>query len=216
MSQDSALQQAVTDELKWEPSVASNDIGVTAKAGVVVLTGHVENYAAKHAAEIAASRVKGVKAVADELEVRLPVETKRTDERIAAAAVDRLSWDVSIPRDAVQVRIEHGWVTLTGEVDYHYQKDLAQQELRRLVGVVGITNQVTIRPRVDAPNLRDDITLALHRSWFLDPQTVHVGVDGGQVHLTGTVHSLRDRQIAASAAWSTHGVTGVANDLMIN
>lgn len=117
MSQDSQLQQSVLPQFMWEPNVTGGHIGVTAIAGVVTLSGHVDNYAAKHAAETAARRVKGVKAVADEIEVRLPFETKRSDEEVAAAAIDCLSWNVSVPKDSVKVTVANGWVTLTGKVD---------------------------------------------------------------------------------------------------
>lgn len=216
MSHDSELQKAVTAELGWEPSVIAAHIGVTANAGIVTLTGHVSSYAEKHAAEVATGRVKGVRAVAGELEVRLPFETKRTDEEIAAAAVERLSWDVSVPRDAVQVRVDKGWITLSGEVDFHFQKRLAEENVRRLIGVTGVTDQVAIRPRVDASGLSEDITHALHRSWVLDPKTVTVTAEGGRVHLTGTVQTYHDRQIAADTAWAAQGVTDVENDLSIN
>lgn len=216
MSHDSELQKAVTAELGWEPSVIAAHIGVTANAGIVTLTGHVSSYAEKHAAEVATGRVKGVRAVAGELEVRLPFETKRTDEEIAAAAVERLSWDVSVPRDAVQVRVDKGWITLSGEVDFHFQKRLAEENVRRLIGVTGVTDQVAIRPRVDASDLSEDITYALHRSWVLDPKTVTVTAEGGRVHLTGTVQTYHDRQIAVDTAWAAQGVTDVENDLSIN
>lgn len=175
MSNDTHLQQAVIDELSWEPSVASAQIGVTAASGVVTLMGHVTSFAQKHAA---ARRVKGVKAVAEEIEVQLPFESRRTDEDIAAAAVDRMGWDVSIPKDAVKVQVENGWVTLTGEVDWFYQKEAAGQELRHLSGVTGLSDQITIKPRVDVENISDDITHALHRSWFFDPQTIAVSAHG--------------------------------------
>ena len=121
MPNDNRLQQAVLEELNWEPSVTAAHIGVTANAGIVTLTGHVESFAQKHAAEVAVRRVKGVKAVAGEIEVRLPYETKRSDEEIAGAAIGRFEWDVSIPRDTVKVTVDKGWVTLTGEVDWYYQ-----------------------------------------------------------------------------------------------
>ena len=211
MSQDSKLQQAVLAELEWEPSVNPAHIGVTANAGVVTLTGHVEDYTQKHAAEAAAGRVKGVKAVAEELEVKLPFDVKRGDEAIAAAAVDRLGWDVSVPRDAVKVRVEHGWVTLSGEVDWWFQGQAAEQAVKHLMGVVGVSNATTIKPRVDTATLSDDITHALHRSWFFDPKTVQVTAERGQVRLTGTVHSQHDRQLAAETAWAAQGATGVQN-----
>ena len=211
MSQDSKLQQAVLAELEWEPSVNPAHIGVTANAGVVTLTGHVEDYTQKHAAEAAAGRVKGVKAVAEELEVKLPFDVRRDDEAIAAAAVDRLGWDVSVPRDAVKVRVEHGWVTLSGEVDWWFQGQAAEQAVKHLMGVVGVSNATAIKPSVDTATLSDDITHALHRSWFFDPKTVQVTAERGQVRLTGTVHSQHDRQLAAETAWAAQGATGVQN-----
>ena len=211
MSKDSQLQQAVLAELEWEPSVNPAHIGVTANAGVATLTGHVDDYMQKHAAETAAGRVKGVKAVAEELEVKLPFDVKRGDEQIAAAAVDRLGWDVSVPRDAVKVRVEHGWVTLSGEVDWWFQGQAAEQAVKHLMGVVGVSNATTIKPRVDTATLSDDITHALHRSWFFDPKTVQVTAERGQVRLTGTVHSQHDRQLAAETAWAAQGATGVQN-----
>src|SRR5271163_1415526 len=140
MSKDSQLQQAVINELGWEPSVDSGHIGVSAHDGVVTLNGHVQNFSQKLAAEKAAARVKGVKAVAEEIEVRLPFDVKRGDEEIAAAAVDRLSWDVSVPRDAVKVTVENGQITLTGKVDWHYQKEAAAHDVRGLFGVTGVSD----------------------------------------------------------------------------
>ena len=215
MTHDSSLQRTVLEELSWEPSVTAAHIGVTANAGVVTLTGHVGSYAEKHAAEAAASRVKGVKAVAEEIEVRLPFEAQRADEEIAAAVVDRLAWNVSVPRDAIKVKVENGWITLAGQVDWHFQKHAAELDINRLLGVVGVTNQVTITPKVSVANISDDITHALHRSWFFDPQTVTVTAEGGEVRLNGAVKSMHDRQIAAATAWAAPGVTGVENDISI-
>ena len=189
MSQDRQLQEAVLAELSWEPSVNAAHIGVTAKAGVVTLAGHVESYTEKAAAEMATRRVKGVWAIAEEIHVHLPSDTRRTDAEIAAAAVDRLAWDVAIPRDAVKVKVEKGWITLTGEVGWRYQKDAAGQDVRPLFGVVGVSNQVLIKSKVNVVNLGDDIMHALHRSWMFDPKTVTASAVGGKVTLTGTVHS---------------------------
>ena len=211
MSHDSKLQQAVLAELEWEPSVNPAHIGVTADAGVVTLTGHVADYMQKHAAEAATARVKGVKAVVEELEVKLPFDVRRGDEEIAAAAVDRLGWDVSIPRDAVKIKVEHGWITLSGEVDWWFQGQAAEQAVKRMMGVVGVSNATTIKPTVDTATLSDDITHAMHRSWFFDPKTVQVTAERGQVRLTGTVHTQHDRQLAAATAWAAHGATGVQN-----
>ena len=215
MNNDNHIQKTVQAELSWEPSITAAHIGVAAKDGVVTLTGHVKTYAEKHAAEKATGRVKGVKAVAEELEVRLPFETKRTDEEIAASAVDRLAWDVSVPPDSVQIRVEKGWVTMTGQVDWNFQKVAANQDLRRLFGVVGVSDQITIKPRVDITDLSDDITHALHRSWFFDRNNVSVTASGGKVTLRGSVPTLEDKQVAARTAWAAPGVTGVENDIAV-
>ncbi len=215
MSNDNDLQRAVLAELHWDPSVTAAHIGVAAHGGVVTLTGHVQAYPEKHAAEMAASRVKDVKAVAEELEVRLPFDIKRSDEDIAGAALDRMAWDVSIPKDAVKVRVEHGWVTLTGEVDHYYQKNAPEQDIHHLFGVLGVSNQVTIKPQVDTGGISDGIMHALHRSWFFDPSTIQVSAMGGHVTLTGTARSAHDRQVAAATAWASPGVTNVENDLAV-
>ncbi|WP_293881325.1 BON domain-containing protein [Sphingomonas sp.] len=214
MSQDRQLQEAVLAEFLWEPSITAAHIGVTASDGVVTLTGHVPTYYEKHAAEKAAARVKGVKAVALELEVRLAFPTERSDEDIAHAAVDRLAWEVTVPRDAIKVQVEKGWVTLTGEVAWHYQKDAAERMIRGLHGVIGVSNQTTVKPRVNTTDIGHDIGVALHRSWF-DPKTINVSADGGKVKLTGTVHTPGDRWKAASTAWGSPGTTAVENDLIV-
>ncbi|CAN5137668.1 BON domain-containing protein [soil metagenome] len=215
MSYDDKLQKAVLAELNWEPSITAAHIGVTAKDGTVTLTGHVENYGQKHAAELAAGRVKGVKAVAEEIEVRLPYSIKRDDADIAAAAVNRLEWDAGTPRDAVKVKVEKGWLSLTGQVDWHFQKDAAERELRHLMGVLGVSNLITIKPRVDTSHLSDDIQHALHRSWFFDTEKVHVTATDGHVKLTGTVNSLQESRTAALTAWAAPGATSVENDLVV-
>jgi osmotically-inducible protein OsmY len=215
MSQDSQLQQAVLAELKWEPSVDAGHIGVIANAGVVTLNGHVENYSQKQAAEKAAGRVKGVKAVAEEIKVKLPFDIKRGDDEIAAAAIERLAWDSSVPRDALKVKVEDGWVTLTGEVDWHFEKEAAEQDVRRLFGVVGVSNQVAIKPRINISNVSDDITRALHRVWFYEPKTITVSANGGRIKLEGTVSTWKAREVAGTTAWSAPGATNVENDIAV-
>jgi osmotically-inducible protein OsmY len=215
MSKDNQLQQAVLAELNWEPSLSADHIGVMAHDGIVTLNGHVTTFGEKHAAEAAAARVKGVKAVAEKIEVRLPFDSKRDDDEIAAAAVNRLAWDSFVPRDAVKVLVENGWVTLTGEVAWRYQKQAAEQNVRRLLGVTGVSNQIGIKLRVNAANLNDDIMHALHRSVFFDPKTISVSAEGGDIRLTGTVHSLHERQVAAATAWSAPGACTVENDIRI-
>ena len=216
MSHDSQLQQAVLAELNWEPSVTAAHIGVTADAGVVTLTGHVDTFAQKHAAEKAAARVKGVKGVAEEIEVQLAFDKKRTDDQIAAAAIDRLAWDAAIPSDAIKVKVEKGWVTLTGEVNWYFEKEAAELNVGKLLGVIGVSNQIAIKAHVNVSNIRDDIAHALHRTWFFEPEAIKVSATGGKVTLSGNVHSLNDWDVATSIAWSSPGTTVVQNDITIN
>lgn len=214
MSNDSQLQKAVLAELNWEPSIKAAHIGVAANDGVVTLSGHVDTYMEKSVAEKAARRVKGVKAVAEELQVKLAFDVKKTDEEIAAAALNRLEWDVEVPDDIVRIKVENGWVTLTGEVEWHYQMESAERDVRALHGVVGVSNQISLKPKVNAKDISDSIRHALHRSWF-DPTTINVSAAGGNIHLTGTAPSWFDRQLAGSTAWAAPGATGVQNDITI-
>ena len=216
MSQDSQLQQDVLAELKWEPSVTAAHIGVTAKNGVVTLSGHVENFMNKYAAERAARRVQGVMAVAEEIVVQLPFDKKRTDEQIAAAIVDRLAWNVSVPLGAVAVTVEKGLVTLSGEVHWHYQKEAAELDVQHLYGVTGVINMITIKPQVDVKTIGEDIKSALKRSWYTRPDSISVTALSGKVKLSGVVHSPHARYIAGATAWNAPGTTSVENDLTIN
>jgi osmotically-inducible protein OsmY len=215
MSQDTQLQLAVLAELDWDPSVAAGHIGVSINAGVVALIGQVDSFAEKRAAEIAARPFKGVLAVAEEIEVQLPFERKRGDEQIAGAIAHRLAWDVSVPLDSVQVQVERGWVTLTGEVDWHYQKKAAEQDVRRLYGVVSVSNQVSIKPGVSTANISNDIDRALRRSWFSSPEPILVTAVGGKVRLIGSVKSWQAHQAAAEAAWGAPGTIDVENLLAV-
>jgi len=215
MSHDTHLQQAVLAELNWEPSVNAAHIGVTANAGIITLSGHVDSFAAKHVVEETVRRVKGVKGIAEEIEVRLPFDHKRSDEEIAAAALNRLDWAVNVPRNAVKINVEKGWITLTGEVEWQYQREAALRDIRSLYGVIGVSNQITIKPRVDTAGLGDDIQHALHRSYFFDPETVKVTAEDGRVRLAGTVRSWHDRQLAAETAWAAPGAIAVENDLVV-
>ena len=214
MSNDIALKDAVLAELAWEPAVTEAHIGVTARDGVITLSGHVERYAEKQAAEAAARRVRGVMGVAVEIEVKLPFEVKRSDDEIARAAIDRLAWDSTLPADVVKVTVQDGWVTLTGQVTWRYEHEAAEHDVRRLWGVTGVSNRITIKPRVNVADLGDDITKALHRGWF-DPDGVKVWADGGKVTLTGKVASWSERALAASTAWAAPGATMVENQLTI-
>lgn len=188
MTDDKHLKQAVLDELKWEPSVNAAHIGVTAKDGVITLMGHVETFSEKSAAEKAAKRVKDVKAIAEEIEVRLPFTVTHGDEEIAAAAIGRLNWDSAVPANSVKAKVEAGWVTLTGDVDWHFQHQAAADDVRGLWGVKGVSNQINIKSKPDTGAIRDKILTALDRSWF-DPATINVSADGGKVKLTGKVNT---------------------------
>jgi len=214
MSDDQRLKQAVLDELKWEPSVNAAHIGVSATGGVVTLMGHVESYSEKFAAEKAARRVKDVKGIAEEIEVQLPFSVKHDDEDIATAAVNRMNWDTSVPKDSVKAKVENGWITLTGEVDWHYQQEAAAHDVRGLWGVVGVLNQISIRSKPNAAKIKEDIIVALDRSW-LDPATINVTAQDGKVKLTGTVESWHERDEANSTAWAAPGTTSVENEIAV-
>lgn len=216
MSSDGHLQGAVLAELGWDPSVNAAHIGVTANAGVVTLTGQVESFAEKHAAETAAHRVRGVIAVAEDIVVQVPFERTRGDEDIAAAAVERLAWDTSVTPGTIFVTVADGWVTLTGTVAWFYQKEAAFQDLVRLQGVRGVSNQIVVEQAVDVTGIGVAISHALHRSWLFDNQNISVTADGNHIHLRGTVRSPAERQLAFAAAWSAPGVTRVVNDIEIN
>ena len=213
-SNDKNLKQAVLDELHWDPSVNEAHIGVTAKDGVITLMGHVETFSEKFAAEKAARKVNDVKAVAEEIEVRLPYDVKHGDEEIAKAAIDRLRWDTSVPDGAVKAKVEKGWVTLTGEVDWHFQEQAAMADMRGLWGVVGVSNNISIKARPDTAKIKDKILLALDRSWF-DPASITVTAQGGRVKLTGNVETWYEREEAGSAAWAAPGATSVENDIRV-
>ncbi len=216
MKTDNQLQQDVMAELKWEPAVIAAHIGVTAKSGIVTLSGHVDNFFSKREAERAARRVHGVTAVAEEIEVQLPFDRRRTDDEIAAAVVDRLSWNVAIPSEAIMVTVEKGHVALAGELDWHYQKDIAESQVRDLSGVLSVTNRITLKKRVNTASIGSDIKSALKRSWYTLPDAISVHAEGGAVTLSGMVHSPHAREVAAETAWAAPGVTTVANKLTIN
>jgi osmotically-inducible protein OsmY len=215
MSHDTSLQHRVTAELIWDPAVTSSEIGVTAKDGVVALSGQVGTYDEKLAAEAAARRVHGVKAIVQEIEVDVPFSFKRSDVDIATTAVARLAWNVAVPPDCVSLNVSKGIITLTGKVDRHFQCEAAERELRHLPGVVAVNNLITVRPKIDNSDVCADISQALGRSWLFDPTTVTVSSDGGTVHLEGTVRTLQERRDAVRAAWASPGTTAVENRISV-
>jgi len=215
MTNPDQLQQSVLAALRWEPGVSAARIGVAAYAGVITLTGVVDSYAEKHSAEVATRGVKGVLAVAQEIEVQVPFERQRGDDQIALAVLDRLAWDASIPPNAVSVRVEKGWVTLAGEVGWHYQREAAIQYVRRMQGVTGVSSTISIKPGVNTSNISDDISVALHRACFPDAEAISVTEVDGKVRLTGNVHSWHAHQVAAETAWGAPGVVDVENVLVV-
>ena len=210
------LQEDVLSELKYEPSVDASEIGVTAKDGIVGLTGNVRNYAEKYAAVHAAERVAGVRAVTDEMKVDLPAFHVRNDEDIARAAINALQWDVWVPPNHVKVKVDSGWITLEGEVDYKYQQTAAEQAVRNLTGVMGVSNLINLKkPAVLPSEVKAKIDEALRRAADIDADRINVSVVRNTVTLKGTVSSWAELQAAEHAAWSAPGVTSVEDDLVI-
>jgi osmotically-inducible protein OsmY len=212
---DQQIQTDVLAEFRWDARVMPNEIGVMVKDGVVTLTGSVDSYTKKWAAEEAAHRVRGVKAVANDIEVRLPSSAERSDADIAAAAVRALEWDAFVPIDKIDVTVSKGWITLKGEVEWQYQRQDAERAVRRLAGVKGISNLIVVRPRVTPSELKKQIEQALVRTAELDAKRITVDVDGSKVILKGTVHSWAEKREAERQAWLAPGVTSVDNRITI-
>jgi osmotically-inducible protein OsmY len=203
---DKVLRQLVIDELEYEPSIDAADIGVTAENGVVTLSGHVPDYVQKMAAERAAWRVKGVKGIAQKIEVRLPSDKKWSDDEIAQRALNILAWNTLIPKDCVRVRVSGGWITLSGTMNWNYQRQAAENEVRKLSGVNGVTNSITLSSAVQAGDLKRRIQDALKRHAEVEADAVHVDVRGdGTVRIEGRVDNWSEMKAVEHAVWSAPG-----------
>ena len=212
---DKELRQLVIDELEYEPSIDAADIGVAAEHGVVTLSGHVTDYVQKMAAERAAWRVKGVKGIAQKIEVRFPGDKKWNDDEIAQRALNILAWNTLIPKDCVRVRVSDGWITLSGSVGWNYQRQAAENEVRKLSGVKGVTNSIVLTSVVQAGDLKRRIQDALKRHAEVEADAVRVDVRAdGTVYLEGRVDNWSEMQAVEHAIWSAPGVQRVDDNLM--
>ena len=215
MKSDNQLQRDVMDELAWVPNVEEADIGVAAKGGVVTLSGFVGNYAQKIAAERAAAGVLGVQAIAEEIKVRLPGDAKTSDAEVASRIVDVFSWNVGIPHDKITVKVERNWVTLSGTVEWNYQKDAAHKAAGQITGVLGFTDDIVVRNTPSTADVSERILAAFKRSSDADGSNVRVVAESGTVTLSGKVHGGHERVIAERAAWGAPGVYRVEDNIVV-
>ena len=215
MKTDIQLQKDILAELAWDPAINATDVGVIVKDGVVTLTGHLTNYAEKYAAERAVQRVSGIKALAIDIEVRLSPSDKRSDADIASAAQHALEWNTIVPANCIQPMVENGWITLSGDVEWNYQREAAVRAVRDLLGVVGVTNLVKVKPRISTSDIEKSVHDALTRQAEREARRLQILVDGSRVTLRGKVHSWPELRAAQGAAWAAPGVSTVVNELTV-
>lgn len=212
---DAILKQDIIDELDFEPSIDATHIAVWVDDGTVTLSGHVRSYNEKCTAEAVVKRMKGVRAIAQEIEVRPAGAHLMADDEIARRAADVLRWHATVPRDAVQVKVEDGWITLTGKVDWNYERSAAETAMRNLVGVRGVLNQIQITPAVTVADVRQRIIASLKRDAEVEAQRITVQVDDHKVTLEGKVRTWAEREAAERAAWSAAGVTSLVDHIKV-
>jgi osmotically-inducible protein OsmY len=221
---DEEVQKDVLGELKWDPRVSPNEIGVIVRSGVVTLTGHVDSFYKKWAAQQAAHRVRGVKAVANDLEIKLPSTSVRTDEELAAAAVQAIESDALLGGENLQITVSNGRITVSGEVDWNYQREDVERLLRRLWGVKGVTNLITVKAgelgekdkELKAKEIKETIEQALIRSAEVDAKSIDVEVEGTKAILKGNVRSWAEREQAERTAWLAPGITQVEDKIQVS
>lgn len=215
MKTDVQIQKDVMDQLKWDPLLNAAEIGVAVKNGIVTLSGMVDSYARKTAAESAAKKVSGVRAVAEDIQVGMSPAFRRTDTEIAQAVLSALKWDALVPDENIRIKVENGVVTMEGEVQWDYQRTAAKHDVENLTGVLRINNLVTLKPVVIAGNVKQKIMAAFSRAASIDAEKVSIQLNGSKVILTGTVRSFAEMDDAVNAAWGAPGVTTVDNRLEV-
>ncbi len=215
MKTDAQLQNDVMAELKWNSSLHATKIDVDVSDGVVTLSGHVHHYSQKWTAERAAQKVWGVKALVIKIDVILSGSSKRNDTDIARAAENLLEWTTTWPKSHVNVMVENGWITLSGELEYEYQRELAASAVRHLIGITGVSNQITVKPGLSVTTVKSDIRAALKRRALTDADEIMVAVNGGKVTLTGVVNSWSERDMVIDSVWNTAGVSDVNDNISI-
>lgn len=216
MRTDFEIQKDVMDELKWDPSLYATEIGVAVKNGIVTLSGTVDSYLKKLAAEKAAAKVAGVKAIAEDVEVKVYSTLKKNDTEIAQAVTNALRWNSSVDEDKIKVKVDDGWVTLEGETEWEFQKNSAKVSVEDLLGVRGVSNLIKVKPRVNMTDVKQKISAALVRHANVDATRIHVDTEGSKVILTGKVRSLAEKKDAEDAAWAAPGVHNVENKIEVS